>query len=134
MSDTAARLDGLGWAGPGCDDPEVVALRSHIAANGGIVGMKIVEPHEIERAVHLFDRDGFVVVRDALTPEQTEYLANGVLRAVEKSSRSTGLAAATAARTATPSATGSWPTVNRSAATTTSVPCGATTARPSSPP
>jgi hypothetical protein len=84
MSDTAARVDGLGWAGPGRDDPKVVALRSHLAANGGIVGMEIVEPHEIERAVRLFDRDGFVVVRDALTPDQTEYLANGVLRAVDE--------------------------------------------------
>lgn len=59
----------LGWAGPTPDDPEVVALRRHLEANGGIVGLEILEPHEIERAVQLFDRDGFVVIRDALTPE-----------------------------------------------------------------
>lgn len=81
---TAARGDGLGWAGPAPDDPEVLALRRHLEANNGIRGLEILEPHEIERAVRIFDRDGFVVVRDALTPEQTEFLADGVLRAVEE--------------------------------------------------
>lgn len=85
MSDSRVEgTSGLGWAGPAKDDPEVVALRSHLEANNGIAGMEIVEPHEIERAVRIFDRDGFVVVRDALTPEQTAFLASGVLRAVEE--------------------------------------------------
>lgn len=74
----------LGWAGPSRDDPQVVALREHLAAHNGIVGLEIVEPHEIERAVRLFDRDGFVVVRDALTAEQTDVLARGVMDAVEE--------------------------------------------------
>jgi ectoine hydroxylase-related dioxygenase (phytanoyl-CoA dioxygenase family) len=30
----------------------------------------VLEPHEVERAVRIFHRDGFVVVRDALTPQQ----------------------------------------------------------------
>lgn len=52
--------------------------------NNGIVGLEVLEPHEIERAVRLFDRDGFVVVRDALTPEQTAFLANGVSEVVDE--------------------------------------------------
>ncbi len=82
--DTAPLRPGLGWAGPSRDDPEVVALRDHLAANNGIVGLEICEPHEIERAVRIFDRDGFVVVRDALNAEQTATLAAGVIAAVEE--------------------------------------------------
>jgi hypothetical protein len=53
-------------------------------SNGGVVGLEILDPHEIERAVRIFDRDGFVVVRDALTPEQTTFLADGVLEVVDE--------------------------------------------------
>lgn len=53
-------------------------------SNGGIEGLEVLEPHEIERAVRIFDRDGFVVVRDALTPEQTGFLADGVLEVVDE--------------------------------------------------
>ncbi|MFN8024670.1 MAG: phytanoyl-CoA dioxygenase family protein [Acidimicrobiales bacterium] len=50
----------------------------------GISGLEILEPHDVDRAVRIFDRDGFVVVRDALTAEQTEFLAAGVLAAVDE--------------------------------------------------
>jgi Phytanoyl-CoA dioxygenase (PhyH) len=53
------------------DDPNVVAFRQRLAQSNGIRGLEVVEPHEIERAARLFHRDGFVVVRDALSPEQT---------------------------------------------------------------
>lgn len=76
--------DNLGWAGPSPTDPEVVALREHLEANNGLRGLDVLEPTEIERAVQLFDRDGFVVVRDALTPDQTEFLANGVMEVVRE--------------------------------------------------
>ncbi|MEO6651853.1 MAG: phytanoyl-CoA dioxygenase family protein [Ilumatobacteraceae bacterium] len=72
----------IGWAGRDRDDPEVVELRDHLLANNGITGLEILEPHEIERAVMIFRRDGFVVLRDALTPEQTEVLRAGVDDAV----------------------------------------------------
>ena len=81
---TSAPTHDLGWAGPSRTDPEVIALREHLEANNGIRGLDVLEPTEIERAVQLFDRDGFVVVRDALTPEQTEFLANGVLEVVNE--------------------------------------------------
>src|SRR5580698_2814158 len=48
------------------DDPEVKALREHLRRHNGLVGLEIVEPHEVERARRIFFRDGFVVVRDLL--------------------------------------------------------------------
>jgi hypothetical protein len=69
----------LGWVGRDRNAPEVVAQREYLAAHNGIRDLEILDPSEIERAVRLFDRDGFVVVRDALTPEQTEFLRNGVV-------------------------------------------------------
>ena len=69
----------LGWGKGSRDDPEVVALRRHLVANNGIRGLEVLDPSEIDRAVRLFHRDGFVVVRDALNTEQTEYLRNGVV-------------------------------------------------------
>lgn len=56
------------------DDPNVVAFRERLAISNGIRGLQILEPHEVERATQLFHRDGFVVIRDALTPTQTARL------------------------------------------------------------
>ena len=60
-----------------------VDLREHLLANSGIVGLEIVEPGDVERAVRLFRRDGFVVVRDALDVAQIEFLRAGVAEAVD---------------------------------------------------
>ncbi len=65
-------------AATAADEPAVAELRAHLAAHNGIAGLEILDPEEIERAVRIFDRDGFVVVRNALTAEQTEFLAAGV--------------------------------------------------------
>ena len=59
-----------------------MALREHLAARNGIVGLEVLEPNEVERAVRLFHRDGFVVVRDALNAAQTEFLRAGVAEVV----------------------------------------------------
>lgn len=72
------RVAEIGWAGKHRDDPDIVALRAHLTEHNGIRGLEILEPSEIERAVTLFHRDGFVVVRDALTSEQTDVLRTGV--------------------------------------------------------
>ena len=42
----------------------------------GIRGLEVVAPEAVKRAARLFYRDGFVVVRDVLTPQQTERLRN----------------------------------------------------------
>ncbi|MCY3859968.1 MAG: phytanoyl-CoA dioxygenase family protein [Gammaproteobacteria bacterium] len=49
--------------------PEVLALRQHLRENNGIRGLEICEPSEVQRAATIFHRDGFVVVKDALSPE-----------------------------------------------------------------
>ncbi len=52
------------------DDPNVVALRERLRERNGIVGLDVVEPDEVDRAVALFHRDGFVAVRDALDDQR----------------------------------------------------------------
>ena len=51
------------------DDPNVVARMEHLQANAGIKGLEICEPHEVEKAARIFHRDGFVAVKDCLSPE-----------------------------------------------------------------
>lgn len=60
----------LGWVGVDRNAAEVRSLRQYLDANAGIRGLEVLEPGEIERAKKIFYRDGFVVVRDALTPDQ----------------------------------------------------------------
>ena len=74
MSDSAQPQ---GWATKPKDDPSVQALRAHLLENNGIKGLNIVGPKDIQEAVALFRRDGFVVVADVLDSEQTEFLASG---------------------------------------------------------
>jgi ectoine hydroxylase-related dioxygenase (phytanoyl-CoA dioxygenase family) len=65
------------------ENPEhVIALRAYLEANNGIKGLEIVEPNEIEQAVKLFHRDGFVVVGNVLNSEQVDFLATGCAEVV----------------------------------------------------
>ena len=52
------------------DDPDVVALRERLWERNGLPGLEVVSPAQVDRAVTLFHRDGFVAVRDALDPQQ----------------------------------------------------------------
>ena len=45
--------------------------------------VEILDPSEVERAVKIFRRDGFVLVGDALNADQTEFLRNGVVEVVD---------------------------------------------------
>jgi len=74
----------LGWVGRDRNDSEIVARRQYLSANGGIRGLEILEPTEIERAVKIFRRDGFVVVANALDAEQTAFLRQGVIEVVDE--------------------------------------------------
>jgi ectoine hydroxylase-related dioxygenase (phytanoyl-CoA dioxygenase family) len=65
------------------DDPHVSALREHLAAQNGIRGLEIVDPDDVERAVSLFYRDGFVAVRDALDPLQLARMKAATDRALD---------------------------------------------------
>ena len=62
------------------DDPGVAALREQLRANNGIPDLETVTPDNVDRAVALFHRDGFVVVTDALT----EPLLTDLLRATDR--------------------------------------------------
>jgi ectoine hydroxylase-related dioxygenase (phytanoyl-CoA dioxygenase family) len=69
---------------PGPDATDVDRLRAHLSVNNGIRGLEVLDPSEVERAVRIFNRDGFVVVRDALTVEQLAFLRTGVEEAVRE--------------------------------------------------
>jgi ectoine hydroxylase-related dioxygenase (phytanoyl-CoA dioxygenase family) len=74
----------LGWADAARDDPDTVALREHLAAHNGLAGLETVEAGDVERAVRIFRRDGFVVVTDVLTPTQTAFLRDGCNEVTEQ--------------------------------------------------
>ena len=50
------------------DDPGVEQLRETLQQNNGIPELETVAPSDVDRAVELFYRDGFVVVTDVLPP------------------------------------------------------------------
>ncbi len=66
----SGRVDPRAPARRAYDDPEVERLRARLRDKNGIVGLEIVEPHEVERAARIFFRDGFVVVNNLLDPER----------------------------------------------------------------
>ena len=66
-----------GWSDETRNDPAVEALREHIANNGGIKGLEIVEQDDRARIQQLFHRDGFVVIGGILNDEQIDFLAAG---------------------------------------------------------
>ncbi|HAK50322.1 MAG TPA: hypothetical protein DCM54_00240 [Gammaproteobacteria bacterium] len=56
------------------------ALRQHLENNNSIANLEILTPDQVSDAVRLFYRDGFVMVRDVLTPEQVSFLRAGCER------------------------------------------------------
>lgn len=77
-------LDELGWVGHKPDDADIVAQREYLAANNGIRGLEVLDPDEVDRAARIFHRDGFVVVRNALSPEQLAFLRDGCDRVIHE--------------------------------------------------
>jgi len=64
------------------DDPGVEQLREKLRANNGIPDLETVTPDDVERAVELFYRDGFVVVTDALPAKELADLQEATNRVV----------------------------------------------------
>lgn len=66
----------LGWRGHfRSDDPGVIRLRDHLSQHAGIAGLEVVDSNRTgfaERAARLFERDGWVLLADALEPERME--------------------------------------------------------------
>lgn len=79
-----ATHDGIGWVGRSANDPEFAAIRQYLSANNGITGLEVLGPDEIERAIRIFYRDGFVVVRDVLDPQQLATMRSGCDRVVDE--------------------------------------------------
>lgn len=67
----------IGWADTPKDDPKVLRLAERLASSNGISNLTIVRPDDIDEAVRLFKRDGFVVIEDVLNSEQIDFLAAG---------------------------------------------------------
>jgi hypothetical protein len=75
-------LGELGWRGVhNYDSPGVVALRERLDSTAGIKGVELVDPNSepdfAQRAAQLFHRDGFVLVKDCLSPERLEAIRAG---------------------------------------------------------
>ncbi len=64
------------------DDPGVTGLREHLRQHNGIRGLELVDSQNTERAAELFHRDGFVAIRDALTPGHLARIRAAADRAV----------------------------------------------------
>ena len=69
------------------DDPGVIALREDLRQRNGIRGLDICAPDEIERAVRIFHRDGFVVVRDLLDADALARFREGSARISDRGIR-----------------------------------------------
>lgn len=77
-----ADVGALGWVGGDRHAASVDERRRHLIDNTGIVGLETVRPDQVDDAVRLFRRDGFVVVLDALTPDQLDRLKRGCDREI----------------------------------------------------
>ena len=64
--------------------PEVQHLREHLRKNNGIRNLEICSPDEVERATRIFRRDGFVVVRDLLSPDRLADMREACARNLRK--------------------------------------------------
>ncbi|MBT3625523.1 MAG: hypothetical protein HN526_15615, partial [Gammaproteobacteria bacterium] len=67
----------IGWSDKPKDDPKVLELKAHLEASNGIKGLQILGPNDVDEAVRLFKRDGFVVIGDVLNSEEIDLLASG---------------------------------------------------------
>ena len=66
------------------DDESTKQLAAHLKANSGIQGLEILKPTEMEKAVQLFYRDGFVVVENVLNQDQVDILKAGCHEVIDE--------------------------------------------------
>ena len=58
-------------------------LTKDLETHNGMPGLEVFGPDQVEAAVKVFNRDGFVVVRDVLDPDQVKFLRQGCEREAE---------------------------------------------------
>lgn len=73
-------LDDLGWVNTSSDAFE--QTRAYLAQHNGIRGLERLSPQEIDDAVRIFYRDGFVVIEDVLDEEQLGLLTEASERVI----------------------------------------------------
>ena len=75
-------INDLGWIG--VDAGAFAAQRDYLTANNGIRGLERIRPDEIEDAVRIFYRDGFVVVENVLNEAQLRVLIEASERVIRE--------------------------------------------------
>lgn len=80
-SDLTAAFKAMSNQAATLDTPE---FRDYLLANNGIKGLEILQPGDVEEAVRLFRRDGFVVVADILNDEQIDILNAGCQEVIKE--------------------------------------------------
>lgn len=83
LKDTQAykgTLDELGWARGSADDFD--QQRDYLQQHNGIKGLERLQPSDVEDAVRIFYRDGFVVIENALTSDQLAELKEASERVI----------------------------------------------------
>lgn len=66
------------------DDPGVIGLRERLRNENGIPALELVAPENVDRAVELFNRDGFVAVKDALVGDLLAGLQAATSRVIDE--------------------------------------------------
>jgi len=73
-------LDDLGWANHSAED--FSAQRAYLTQHNGIRGLQRLQPGDVEDAVRLFYRDGFVVIENVLNQDQLAELKEASERVI----------------------------------------------------
>jgi ectoine hydroxylase-related dioxygenase (phytanoyl-CoA dioxygenase family) len=83
LQDPQARnktIDDLGWANGSAED--FSEQRAYLQQHNGIKGLERLQPTDIDDAVRIFYRDGFVVIENALDSEQLAELNEASARVI----------------------------------------------------
>ena len=73
-----------GWVGVDRHSSDIAALKERLIRQNGLVGLEAFEPNEIEDVKRVFYRDGFVLVKNALTSDQLSEAQNGSYRVISE--------------------------------------------------
>jgi len=70
------------------------AWRNHLVCaklHGIMLPIELLSPDQTDKAAAIFHRDGFVALKDALTPEQLQFAQSGAQRVIDEQMRETEL-------------------------------------------
>ncbi len=84
MSEALRLGEMYGWVGVDRHSSDIAALKERLIRQNGLVGLEAFEPNEIEDAKRVFYRDGFVLVKNALTSDQLSEAQKGSYRVISE--------------------------------------------------